>query len=158
MKFDLLSSLWLHEPDSAAIARAASELGLPTAEPGELALAYADLFLLNVYPYGTAYTDPDGELNAPEAHELATLFEAYGYCPSELNEVAAPDHLGLCLGFLSHVSSLRAAEEPTLTRSVSTGGEAISSQNKFSWGISVNGCFYLPQILRSFFTNIKSNY
>ncbi len=114
MKFDLLSRLWLHEPDSAAVARAVNELGLPTATPDELAVAYADLFLLNVYPYGTAYTDPDGELNAPEAHELATLFEAQGYCPPELNEVAAPDHLGLCLGFLSHVSSLPAAEEPAL--------------------------------------------
>ncbi len=128
MKFDLLSSLWLHEPDSAAVARAMSELGLPTATPDELAAAYADLFLLNVYPYGTAYTDPEGELNAPEAHELAALYKTQGYCPPELNEVAAPDHLGLCLGFLSHVSSLRAVEEPALTRSVSKGGEAISSQ------------------------------
>lgn len=103
----LLSALWLHEPDSAAVARAVSELGLPTATPDELAAAYADLFLLNVYPYGTAYTDPDGELNAPEAHELAALYETQGYCPPELNEVAAPDHLGLCLGFIHHVETFR---------------------------------------------------
>src|SRR3990172_12671037 len=98
-----LSSLWLHEPDSVTVARAENELGLPTATPDELAAAYADLFLLNVYPYGTAYTDPDGELNAPSAHKLATLYETQGYCPPELNEVAAPDHLGLCLGFIHHI-------------------------------------------------------
>ena len=105
--YALLSALWLHEPDAAAVARAVSELGLPTATPDELAVAYADLFLLNVYPYGTAYTDLDGELNAPEAHELAALYEAHDYHPPELSEVAAPDHLGLCLGYIHHLQTFQ---------------------------------------------------
>jgi hypothetical protein len=85
------------------ITRAASELGLPSAEPTELALAYADVFLLNVYPYGTAFTDPGGELNAPAAQRVAALYEAHGYRPAELTQVGAPDHLGLCLGFMASV-------------------------------------------------------
>jgi TorA maturation chaperone TorD len=101
LEFALLSHLWLHEPDAEAIVRAVAELGLPSAGPDELALAYADVFLLNVYPYGTAFTDPSGELNGPEAQQAAALYEAHGYQPPELNSVGAPDHLGLCLGFLS---------------------------------------------------------
>lgn len=109
MKFDLLSFLWLHEPDAQTIARAVSELGLPAADPStalrasppELARAYADIFLLNVPPYGTVYTDDDGELNAPAAQGMEALYAAQGYRPPELSQVGAPDHLGLCLGLLS---------------------------------------------------------
>jgi TorA maturation chaperone TorD len=101
LKFDLLSSLWLHEPNAETISRAAKELNLPHANPGELASAYTELFLLNVYPYGTVYTDFDGELNAPAAQQIVDLFEAHNYHPPELNEVGAADHVGLCVGFLS---------------------------------------------------------
>ena len=109
MSFSLLSHLWLHEPDAEAIARAVVELGLPLADPSttlraspaDLASAYTDVFLLNVYPYGTAFTDPSGELNGPEAQRVAARYEVRGYRPPELKSVGAPDHLGLCLGFLA---------------------------------------------------------
>ncbi len=101
MEFALLSHLWLHEPDADTTVRAVAEFGLPPAAPAELASAYADIFLLNVYPYGTAFTDPSSELNGPEAQQVAALYEAHGYQPPELNSVGAPDHLGLCLGFLA---------------------------------------------------------
>ena len=83
--------------------------GNPTAplhmdvEPSELAAAYADLLLLNVYPYGTAYTDEWGELNTAEAHAVTNLYAQYHFHPAELTEVGAPDHLGLCLGFVEHL-------------------------------------------------------
>lgn len=101
--YALLACLWLHEPDSEAVARAARELGLPPAGPAELAAAYTDVFLLNVYPYGTAFTDDGGELNGPEAQRVAAMYEASRYEPPELHAVGAPDHLGLCLGFLAHL-------------------------------------------------------
>lgn len=110
MKFELLSHLWLHEPDAEAVARAVAELGLPSAGPDELASAYADVFLLNVYPYGTAFTDPSGELNGPEAQQVAALYEAHGYQPPELNAVGAPDHVGLCLGLLGELGELEIRE------------------------------------------------
>jgi TorA maturation chaperone TorD len=103
MSLALLSHLWLHEPDAAIITRAVSELGLPPGPPAELASAYTDVFLLNVYPYGTAFTDPTGELNGPEAQRVAALYEAHGYGPPELDAVGAPDHLGVCLGFAADV-------------------------------------------------------
>jgi len=83
--FGLLSRLWLREPDAS------------------MAAAYADLFLLNVYPYGTAFTDPSGELNGPSALEVARRYGERGFRPPELSEVGAPDHVGLCLGFLEHL-------------------------------------------------------
>ncbi len=105
--FQLLSSLWLHEPDAEILTRVRDfgeiTASLPDADPSALAPAYADLLLLNVYPYGTAYTDEWGELNTPEAQRMTGLYEQYGYHPAELSEVGAPDHLGLCLGLLDHL-------------------------------------------------------
>ena len=90
----LLSNLWLHEPDESMLALAREGFALPAvASTAELAMAYTDLFLLNVYPYGTAYTDAWGELNTPEARSIRAKFEAHGYRPKELLETGAPDHL-----------------------------------------------------------------
>jgi TorA maturation chaperone TorD len=98
-----LSHLWLHEPDAAAVARA-NALGIAAAsldiDPATLAVAYTDLFILNVHPYGSAYTDEWGELNTSAVRRTAALYDAHGFQPPELSEVGAPDHLGLCLGFL----------------------------------------------------------
>jgi hypothetical protein len=68
-----------------------------------MASAYTDLFLLNVHPYGTTFTDPSGELNGPGAWEVARRYGERGFRPPELSEVGAPDHVGLCLGFLEHL-------------------------------------------------------
>lgn len=103
----LLSYLWLHEPNADSLTRAATEVGLPSVAPEELAPAYSDVFLLNVYPYGTAFLASNGELNGPEAQWVAMLYEAHGYRPPELSAVGAPDHLGLCLGFLAHLENQR---------------------------------------------------
>lgn len=105
----LLARLWLHEPDAEDVRRAVAELGLPVAPAADLAPAYAEVFLLNVPPYGTVFTGDHGELNGPEAEWVGRLFDAHGYRPEELNEVAAPDHLGLALGFLAEAEPAPAA-------------------------------------------------
>ena len=80
----LLSRLWLREPDSLALAAAR---GLPSLaphadEPAEMAPAYTDLFLLNVYPYGTAFIDPSGELNGPAAWQSRATLREPGLSPA----------------------------------------------------------------------------
>lgn len=100
-----LSRLWLREPDAEALASAA-ETGLPVGEASDLAAAWTDLFLLNVYPYGTAFMDVSGELNGPEAARALSHYESAGYRPAELSSAGAPDHAGLCLGFLAHQTAL----------------------------------------------------
>ena len=98
----LLSRLWLSEPDAKTLVLA-REAAFPGAgDPAELAAAWTDLFLLNVYPYGTAFTDLSGELNGPAAAAASRRYEAAGYRPPELAGTGAPDHAGLCLGFLAH--------------------------------------------------------
>jgi TorA maturation chaperone TorD len=98
----LLSRLWLSEPDGKTLVLA-REAAFPGAgDPAELAAAWTDLFLLNVYPYGTAFTDLSGELNGPAAAAASRRYEAAGYRPPELAGTGAPDHAGLCLGFLAH--------------------------------------------------------
>ena len=101
----LLSRLWLREPDERALdeCREIPSLALHAGEPDAMAAAYADLFLLNVYPYGTAFTDPSGELNGPAAAQAARHYEEKGFRPPELFEVGAPDHVGLGLAFLDHL-------------------------------------------------------
>lgn len=98
---NLLAELLLREPDEALIRRAVDELGFPLADPAELAVAYTDLFLLNIPPYGSVFLDESGELGGPSAERLAEAFRAAGFEPRELSEVAAPDHLGLLLEFVS---------------------------------------------------------
>src|SRR5512143_668400 len=100
MPFELLAQLWLHEPDALTAYRAFAVLGLPPCDLAELAPAYADVFLLNVQPYSTVFTDPSGEMNGPAAQRLARRYAERGYQPAELKSVGAPDHLGLGLGFL----------------------------------------------------------
>lgn len=101
----LLSRLWLSEPDAETL-REAGEAGLTgSGDPTALAAAWTDLFLLNVYPYGTAFTDTSAELNGPAAAAAARRYAAAGYRPPELAGVGAPDHSGLCLGFLAHLAA-----------------------------------------------------
>ncbi len=105
--YSLLSRLWLREPNADLVARATTELDLPSAASIDLASAYTDLFLLNVYPYSTVFIDPSGELNGANAQRVATLYETHDYQSDELNSVGAPDHLGLCLGFMAHAEEKR---------------------------------------------------
>ncbi len=107
--FALLAQLWLREPDAALASAAAPALGVAPGEPAELAAAFSDLLLLNVYPYGTVFTGFAAELNGPGAPAMARLYAEHGYAPPELHAVAAPDHLGLALGLLGHLRA-RGAE------------------------------------------------
>ena len=100
----LLSRLWLREPDGETLA-VAEEEGFPVGEAPDLAAAWTDLFLLNVYPYGTAFTEASGELNGRDSAGALSCYEAAGYCPPELASAGAPDHAGLCLGFLAHLAA-----------------------------------------------------
>jgi TorA maturation chaperone TorD len=109
----LLSRLWLSEPDAETLARAV-EAGLPGGDPADLAAAWTDLFLLNVYPYGTAFTDISGELNGPAAAAASRRYEAAGYGPPELAGTGAPDHAGLCLGYLAHLAEQGREDPPFL--------------------------------------------
>jgi TorA maturation chaperone TorD len=99
----LLSKLWLSEPD-ADLLDVAIDAGFPQASVEDLALAYADLFLLNVYPYGSVYLDPSGELNGAPAAWAERLYASAAYSPPDLLRAAGADHAGLCLGFLGHAS------------------------------------------------------
>ncbi len=112
----MLSRLWLHEPSAADVERAVHELGLPRPDGespvSELAEAYANIFLLNVFPYGSTFTDSDSELNAASARLTTRAFEERGFAPHELGEVAAADHLGLCLAFLEGIDDQSTTSSP----------------------------------------------
>jgi hypothetical protein len=98
-----LSALWLREPEEELIRHAHGALELPLAAQQELAVAYSELFLLNVYPYAGIFLEANGELNGARAQEMAALYEQYAYAPNELRAVGAADHIGLLLGFADAV-------------------------------------------------------
>jgi TorA maturation chaperone TorD len=110
----LLSRLWLSEPDARTFVRAREAGLLGRGAPTGLAAAWTDLFLLNVYPYGTVFTDISGELNGPAAAAVAHRYEAARYRPPELAGAGAPDHAGLCLGFLAQLAQEGREDPPFL--------------------------------------------
>lgn len=79
-----------------------SWLAPPPDAAEEVRAAYTELLLLNVYPYASVYRDLPAELNGPSSQWVAGRFAATGFAPRELTTAAAPDHVGLCLGYLDH--------------------------------------------------------
>jgi putative dimethyl sulfoxide reductase chaperone len=104
---DVLSRLWLREPDRATL-EIARTLWTDAAgsDPDELAATFSELFLLNVYPYGSVFTDRSAELNGRFAAWAESRFRRGGYVTPEFWEAGAPDHVGLCIGFLGHLEKL----------------------------------------------------
>ncbi len=96
----LLARLWLAPPGDEAIAEAHRSLGLPLGSARELAEAFTDLLVLDVPPYGSVFLERSGELNGATSEAVSRAYAQSEFDPSALREVAAPDHLGLCLGFL----------------------------------------------------------
>lgn len=104
-RFSLLSRLWMREADETTLAevKALPCLSDQDASPQELAVAYTETFLLNVYPYASVYLDLNGEMNGLRSSELSALYMQSGYRPEHLYEAGAPDHIGLVLGLLAHL-------------------------------------------------------
>ena len=92
--WDSLARLWLREPDERALESAhAMGLALPGSSPVELAADFSELFLLNVYPYGSVFTEPSGELNGRFASWAASRYERRRFLTPEFWEAGAPDHV-----------------------------------------------------------------
>jgi TorA maturation chaperone TorD len=104
-KNSLLSRLWLNEADEETLAQldAVPDLKANASERKELAVAYADAFLLNVYPYASVFLDLHGEMNGLRSRELSMLYVQHDYQPASLNEAGAPDHIGFALGLLERI-------------------------------------------------------
>jgi TorA maturation chaperone TorD len=103
--FSLLSHLWLNEPDELTLRDVCALLGVEVngIRPDELAVAYTDLFLLNVYPYASVFLDLHGEMNGVRSQEILALYQHFDYQPESLAQAGAPDHLGLLLGLLAYI-------------------------------------------------------
>lgn len=97
-----LAHLWLYEPQARQIENARTVLGLDAAgiEAGALATAYADLFLLNVYPYASVFCEPHGEMNGARAQTMERMYAEFAFAPDALIRVGAADHIGVMLDFL----------------------------------------------------------
>lgn len=104
-RFSLLSRLWLKEADTVTLAEmeAFPDLNKQVTSLNELAVAYTDTFLLNVYPYASVFLDMNAEMNGLRSRELSALYSQSGYQPDSISEAGAPDHIGLVLGLLAQI-------------------------------------------------------
>jgi TorA maturation chaperone TorD len=100
LPLDLAAHLWLSEPDEQSLERARRSGIATDASAEDLAGAYTALFVLNVYPYGSVFTDPSAGLNGTDSLAWARRLEESDFRPLELSSVGAPDHLGLCLKYV----------------------------------------------------------
>ena len=93
MTVDLTRALAvLAEPPTAAAAGVAEGLGLP-APSGD---AYATVFLMEVYPYGSVYLGPEGMLGGEARDRTTGVWQALGIEPP-----SEPDHVAALLGILA---------------------------------------------------------
>jgi TorA maturation chaperone TorD len=72
----------------------------------ELRVEYTRLLIINVLPYESVFVDERVMLNTDAS---ASVYEAYveaDYYPAD--QVGAPDHVGLELGFLGHLAGAEA--------------------------------------------------
>ncbi len=83
----------LAEPPTPEHARLAEALGLPGRPDGA---EYAQIFLLNLYPYASAHLGPDGMLGGEARDRVAGFWRALAVAPP-----SEPDHLGALLGLLA---------------------------------------------------------
>jgi TorA maturation chaperone TorD len=109
LPLDLAARLWLSEPDEESLERARQSGIAANASPEDLAGAYTALFVLNVYPYGSVFTDPSAGLNGGDSLVWARRLEESDFRPLELSSVGAPDHFGLCLKYV-HFLETRGAD------------------------------------------------
>ena len=71
-------------------------------DPQWLASEYADVFIINVPPYESAFLGPNARLWDIPAFEVWGHYLEHGYKPDLARaRVVAPDHIGLELAFLS---------------------------------------------------------
>jgi len=121
LPLDLAAHLWLSEPDEQSLERA-RQSGLATdASADDLAGAYTALFVLNVYPYGSVFTDSFAGLNGTDSLAWARRLEESDFRPPELSSVGAPDHLGLCLKYVAFLEDHGADSASALKSLLSWG-------------------------------------
>ncbi len=106
--YRLLGRLFLGEADAALVARLrewpafAEALAAPDGDEGlvaRLRAEYSRLFLLNVYPYESVYTDESAMLGAAPSVAVEEAYAAAGFAVTGVPRPGAPDHVGAELWF-----------------------------------------------------------
>ena len=100
-----LADAWLLEPDGALLARLAPlpplSDAIQAADPKQLAVGYAEIFLQLVPPYASLFLSDDGMLNSDPAEEILREYVRSGFSIETEWRAGAADHLGVELHYLA---------------------------------------------------------
>ena len=77
-----------------------------TQQTDQWAAEHYQLFGMNVYPYASAFLEPDGMLGGPVTESVLHFYQSGGFTPPTQSE--APDHIAHELLFLAHCGTLAA--------------------------------------------------
>jgi TorA maturation chaperone TorD len=106
--YRLLSAVYLQEINGTLLAalRVHDSFGATIAARDEddflrrLRVEYARLFVMNVYPYESAYVEAEVMLNTAVTQAVVEAYQAVGYAPELSRPVGAPDHIGIELDLM----------------------------------------------------------
>lgn len=79
---------------------------LPAAPSDEAAASHLESLSLDVFPYEAVFVDPEGLLEGPSTAAVVASYRNAGFSPDTRS--LAPDHVGLELAFLAHLSAAEA--------------------------------------------------
>jgi TorA maturation chaperone TorD len=144
--YQLLANVYLREidPDVLAVLRAYPAFAAAAHDDGHpplcerLRAEYARLFLLNVYPYESAYVDEAAMLNTAATHAVAVAYRAAGFTPDPQQRAGALDHIGLELDLLGHLAeregAARAHGDVDAATGLRTRQRAFLAAHLAAWG------------------------
>jgi hypothetical protein len=124
---DVLRALGaLSEPPGPAHGRLADGLGLP-ARPRRM--DYADVFLLQTYPYASIYVGAEGMIGGAAGDRVAGFWRAIGLTPP-----AEPDHLAALLGLMASLGDAARRERAPARRALlHEARRALLWEHLLSW-------------------------
>jgi TorA maturation chaperone TorD len=103
-----------------------------------LRVEYARLFVMNVYPYESAYVDPEMMLNTTTTQGVVDAYGAADYMPDLARPVGAPDHIGVELDLMRALAEREAhdlaAGDLPAAKSDRTRQRAFLTEHLASWG------------------------
>ncbi len=131
--YRLLATVYLGEMDAQTLAVLRHYEGFAAAIGGEtgpdllthLRAEYARVFLLNVYPYESAYVDKTAMLNTAATQAVVDVYRALAFAPDPARRAGALDHIGYELELMGELT----AREGTL---VARGDVAAAMQTRAS--------------------------
>lgn len=117
---ETLARLFLQEPDAASLTAWQREPRFASAFPvvvQDLRVEFTRLYSLTIFPYASVFMDSEAFMNTETTARVEAAYRQAQFEPDSSLPIGAPDHFGLELAFVGHLSKTgREAEAKTFLR------------------------------------------